>query len=149
MWYAKRQARKSETPAEKKLREARQTLKWVPYLSAGVLILVVCQSIALAKHPGMEHLLNLVAPVGLTLYFLSHWLKANTILKGTSETWHVGVFLLGITLAGGGPVLKDIWHHGDMSTFRAVVGIGLAYALFCLWLIVLGVPSKGRPNPRK
>lgn len=149
MWYAKSQARKSETPAEKNLREARGTLKWVPYLSAVVVIVVVLECIALAQHPNMEHLLNLFLPVGFTLQFLSHWKKADVTIKGTSETWHVGVFLLGITLTGGGPVLKDIWHHGDMSTFRAVVGMGSIFALVCLWLIVLGVPSKGRPNSRK
>lgn len=149
MWYAKNEARKSETPAEKKLREARQTLKWIPYVSAVVLIVTVCECVALAEHPNMERLLNLVSPVGMTLYLLSHWKKADVVLKGTSETWHMGAFLLGVVLMVGGPTLKDIWHHGDMSTFRAVVGMGLTFALFCLWLIIVDVISRRRSTPRK
>lgn len=139
MWYAKSQARKSETPADKKLREAEGVIKWMPYLLAVVLIIFVCQCIALAKHPGMEHLLNLVAPVGLTLYLLSHWLKANTILKGTSETWHMGVFLLGAVLMASGPTLKDMWHHGQMVLFHIFGGAVLAVALFSLIITLLDV----------
>ncbi len=149
MWYAKSQARKNVTPAEKKLREAQGVIKWTPYLLAVVLIVVVCECIAFAKHPDMEHLLNLGIPVGLTLQSLSRWKMADVTVKGTSGTWHFGVFFMGAMLAVGGPTLRDMWHHGNMVLFHIFGGAVLAVVLFCLWLIVLDVTSRRRPNPRK
>ncbi len=149
MWYAKSPARKSETPAEKKRREAGGTLKWVPYISAVVLIVVVCECIALAEHPDMEHLLNLVNSVGFVLYFLSHWKKADATLTGKHNLWPFGMQILSLLLIVSTPSLRNMWHHRETFLFYAFGGAVLVLVLFLAALIVMEVTSERRTDPRK
>ncbi len=139
MWYAKNEARKHETRDEKKLREAQGIVKWMPYLTVVVFATAVYECIILARHPGMEHLLNLVGTVGFVLYLLSHWKKADVTIKGTSETWHMGMFLLGAVLMVSGPALRDMWHHGQMFLFHIFGSAVLVVALFSLIITLLDV----------
>lgn len=86
---------------------------------------------------GLEHMLNLMDNIGFAVYLLSHWLKANVTLKGTSDTWHMALLLLGAVLMVSGSPLKEMWHHKQMFLFHIFGGAVLVAALFCLALLVL------------
>lgn len=95
-----------------------------------------CRSGKLEDNP-QDTLLCLARCFPFVVLLFSHWLKANVTLKGTSDTWHMALLLLGAVLMVSGSPLKDMWHHKQMFLFHIFGGAVLVAALFCLALLVL------------
>ncbi len=126
---------KVKTKAEKKTQDALSTLRWSPYLIALVLALIVMQAIGLAKHPGLEHLIRLIGPIGIMLSCLAYRSRALLVLNGGKNTWQMSVLLIGLLLTGAGPSLGDMYHHKHMFLFLVLGLVTMTLVLFLLAML--------------
>jgi len=118
---------------EKELKQAEFTVKLMPYLLPLVLALFAYFLVGLIKHPGLERLLGLLRPLGLSLCIISQWRISLARLRGARTSWEGGSALLSVMLVIAGTELEDMYHHP-----RSLVS--LIFDIPVLILITLVVP---------
>lgn len=140
---------KSKTKIEKEIQDARISIKWMPFLTAAALVMIVMQVFSLAKHPGIESLLRFTGPVGITLCCLSYWRRASLVLTGGKKTWEQATQLMGLLITVAGPSLGDMYHHKQMALLTMLGSATLAIVVFCLGMLLWELVDVWRASQKK